>query len=654
VATIGLSPLYNLSAITWRVDVNPRLFAISGPLKDSSFYIPPGEVPIGRDPANRLAIADPSLSRRHCLIFRSEDSFTIRDLDSRNGTFVNGVAVKDSELVHRDQIAIGDSVFQLFAREEDGTDWGTRVEFDDGMTQATAQFRPQDVLYLHPDRILRELPANSRLARNLNALLKISRVVHALRDLEELQLQILELIFEIVPAERGAVLLDPKGDGFSSVFARHRTASAVHPVRVSRTITRQVLEEGLAILSSDLLGLNQFAGVESLVVSNVRSLLCVPLSVFKKVIGCIYLDTTNPATRFDEDNLQLVAAIANICAVALDNARNLHWLEQENLRLKTEINLEHNMVGDGAKIKDIFLRLQRVAPTEATVLLRGESGTGKELAARAIHRNSPRAGKPFVPINCGAIPEGLVESELFGHERGSFTGAIAQKKGKLEIADGGVVFLDEVGELPLAVQVKLLRVLQEREIERVGGTRRIPVNIRLIAATNKDLEQAVAEKQFRQDLYFRLNVISLVMPSLRERREDIPTLAEYFSRKYSSEAAVPAKRISPEAMERLLQYEWPGNVRELENAFERAVVMSTSDVIGVDDLPDSLLQRASPGGAANPKYHDAILELKKQLIVNAIQEAGGNYTEAAHALGVHPNYLHRLIKNLGLKESLKS
>ena len=366
-------------------------------------------------------------------------------------------------------------------------------------------------------------------------------------------------------------------------------------MRVSRTIARQVLEEGLAILSSDLHGLGQFAGVESLVVSNVRSLLCVPLSVFKKVIGCVYLDTTNAATRFDEDNLQLVAAIANICAVALDNARNLQWLEQENLRLTTEINLEHNMVGDSPRIKEIFQFLSRVAPAEATVLLRGESGTGKELAARAIHRNSPRARKPFVPINCGAIPEGLVESELFGHERGSFTGAIAQKKGKLEMADGGVVFLDEVGELPPAVQVKLLRVLQEREFERVGGnpahSGEYPADRRYQQRPGK----AVEEGKFRQDLYYRLDVVSLVMPPLRERREDIPTLAEYFSRKYSSEASVKAKRISPEAMACLVEYEWPGNVRELENAIERAVVLSASDVIGIDDLPDSVLEKRLPG-----------------------------------------------------------
>ena len=634
--------------------MNPRLFSISGPLKDSSFALSTGEVAIGRDPANLLAISDPSLSRRHCLLIREGDSFKIRDLESRNGTFLNGVSIKESELGHGDQIAIGDSVFVLLLREESGMKPTARVEFEDSLTEAHAQFHPQDVLYLHPERILQELPVNSRLARNLNALLKISRMVHAIRDLEQLQSQILELIFEVVPAERGAVLLDPKAETFASVFARHRAPTSTQPVRVSRTIARQVLEQGLAILSSDIHSGGGFAGVESLVVSNVRSLLCVPLSVFKKVIGCVYLDTTNAATRFDEDNLQLVAAIANICAVALDNARNLQWLEQENLRLTTEINLEHNMVGDSPRIKEIFHFLSRVAPSEATVLLRGESGTGKELAARAIHRNSPRARKPFVPINSGAIPEGLVESELFGHEKGSFTGAVAQKKGKLEVADGGVVFLDEIGELSPAVQVKLLRVLQEREFERVGGNRTIPVNIRLIAATNKDLEKAVENGEFRRDLYYRLNVVSLEMPPLRLRREDIPMLAEYFSRKYSSKASVKTKRISPDAMACLVNYDWPGNVRELENAMERAVVLCSSEVIGLEDLPESILERETPAGVASPKYHGAIKDLKKQLIQNALHDAKGNYTEAAHLLGVHPNYLHRLIRNLELKDSLRS
>ncbi len=328
-------------------------------------------------------------------------------------------------------------------------------------------------------------------------------------------------------------------------------------------------------------------------------------------------------------------------------------LEPENLPLK-KINLEHSMVGESPRMKEVYQLLSRVAPTDATVLIEGESGTGKELAARAIHRNSPRSNKPFVAINCAAIPEGLLETELFGHERGAFTGAVAQKKGRLEIANGGVVFLDEIGELAPSLQVKLLRVLQEREFERVGGTRPIAVDIRLIAATNKDLDAEVNARVFRQDLYYRLKVVSVTIPPLRERCEDIPLLAEYFAAKHSLKCKVKPKKISPEAMACLVNFDWPGNVRELENAMERALVLSVSEVIRPEDLPESVLEKDPPPGTAVPKYHLSIKEFKKQLIRHALEKTKGNYTEAARVLGVHPNYLHRLIRNLGLKESLLS
>jgi transcriptional regulator with GAF, ATPase, and Fis domain len=634
--------------------VNPRLLVIAGPLKDSTFALPNGEIHIGRDPSNLLSISDPSLSRRHCALSRDSDGYKIRDLESRNGTSVNGVAVKETRLRDGDQISVGDSVFLLRLNEDDEPSTAGGVEYEDSLTQATAQIRPQDVLYLQPDRILNELPENSRVARNLNALLKISRVVHSIRDLDELQQEILDLIFEIVPAERGAILLDGKGDEpFASAFARHRIAKSALPVLVSRTITRQVMKEGLAILGADVPGSNHLAGVESLVNCQVRSLLCVPLTVFHKVTGCIYLDTCNAASRFDEDHLQLVAAIAGTSAVALENARRMRWLEQENLRLSTEINLEHNLIGESSRMKEVYQFLARVAPTESNVLLQGESGTGKELAARAIHRNSPRSSKSFVAINCAAIPEGLLESELFGHERGAFTGAVAQKKGRLEVANGGVVFLDEIGELAPALQVKLLRVLQEREFERVGGTRPISVDIRLIAATNTDLGEAVKTGAFRKDLFYRLNVLSLVMPPLRERREDISVLADYFVAKFIQKCNMKTKRLSPEAMACLVNYDWPGNVRELENAIERALVLSVSDLVQPEDLPEPILEKGLTPNIAGAKYHNEVKELKKQLILNALQETKGNYTEAAQVLGVHVNYLHRLIRNLDLKDALR-
>jgi transcriptional regulator with GAF, ATPase, and Fis domain len=635
--------------------VNPRLAVVAGPLKESTLALPDREIPIGRDPSNLISISDPSLSRRHCVLTPARNGYTIRDLDSRNGTFVNGLVVKEATLKHGDQISVGDSVLTFLLEDEEDHPSSGRVEFEDSVTHATAQLRPQDVLYLQPELILNELPVASRLGRNLAALLKISRMVHALHNLEELQEQILNSIFEVVPAERGAILLDGKGGGqFGSVFARHRQSGITLPVRVSTTISKQVMEQGVAILGADVASSGDLRGVDSIVSLNVRSLLCVPLPAFDRVIGCIYLDTTSLSNRFDEENLQLVAGIAAISAVALDNARRLQWLEQENLRLTTEINVDHNMVGESQRMKEIYQFLSRVAPADSTVLIEGESGTGKELAARAIHRNSSRSAKPFVTINCAAIPEGLLESELFGHEKGSFTGAVAQKKGRLEVAEGGTVFLDEIGDMAPALQVKLLRVLQEREFERVGGTRSIAVDVRVIAATNRDLRETVRGGGFRQDLYYRLNVVSLTLPSLRERREDVPMLAEYFVVKCAKKCKVRPRRVSPQAMACLLNYDWPGNVRELENAIERALVLSLTDEIRPEDLPESVLEKGAGEEGGPGQYHAAVISLKKKLILDAIDQAKGSYTEGARILGVHPNYLHRLIRNLDLKDHLRS
>jgi len=626
----------------------------AGPSKDQTIPLPEGEATIGRDPANVVAIIDPSVSRKHCLLRREEDGrFLIRDLDSRNGTLVNGITVKEQWLRHGDEIATGDSLFLFLIEEENRPGSKSRVVFDD--THPTAETRlihPKEAVYLQPDRLLKELPATSQVSKNLNALLKISRVVHAIRDLEELQAQLLDLIFEVVPAGRGAILLsDGEGQDFSSMYARTRQ-DGEQLVRVSRTIARKVMKENVAILGVDIASSGNFREVESLVASHVRSLVCVPLSVFQRMIGCIYLDNTSVANRFHEDHLQLMAGVAGISAVALDNARRLQWLEQENLRLTTEVRQDQSLVGEGTRMKDVFQFLARAAPSDSTVLIEGESGTGKELVAKALHRNSPRANKPFVAINCAAIPETLLEDDLFGHEKGAFTGAATQKKGRLEIADGGVVFLDEIGELAPSLQVKLLRVLQEREFERVGGTHPTKVNIRLIAATNRDLEDAVKKGEFRQDLYYRLAVVNVMMPPLRERREDIPMLTRHFVQKHAMRCRVKARPISREAMAALVNYEWPGNVRELENAIERALVMGSSDMVLLEDLPESLLEQKAPEEFDEGKYHASVKEHKKRLILDAVEQTRGNYVEAARILGVHPNYLHRLIRNLQLKDEI--
>jgi transcriptional regulator with GAF, ATPase, and Fis domain len=633
----------------------PRLLAIAGPLKDSTLPLPDGEVTLGRDPTNGLPIADLSVSRKHCSLRQEEGRFRVTDLESRNGTLVNGLSVKEQWLRHGDEIAIGDSAFLLLLEDEETKVPASRVEFDEGqVTAETKLIHPREVLYLQPDRLLRELPATSQVARNLNALLKISRVVHAIRDLDDLQGQLLDLIFEVVPAGRGAILLaDGAAGQFNAMYARTRHPGHTQLVRVSRTIARRVMEEGVAILGRDISSSGELRDVESLAAAEVRTLLCVPLTVFHRVIGCVYLDSSNPVGRFNEDHLQLVAAIAGISAVALDNARRLQWLEQENQRLTIEVNQERSLVGESAAMKAIYHLLARAAPADSTVLIEGESGTGKELAARALHRNSARSSKPFVAINCAAIPESLLESDLFGHERGAFTGAAGQKKGRLEIASGGVVFLDEIGELAPSLQVKLLRVLQEREFERVGGTHPIKVDIRLVAATNRDLSEAVRLGEFRQDLYFRLAVVKVTMPPLRERKEDIPMLTRHFVQKCAVRCKVRAKPVSHDAMSCLVNHDWPGNVRELENAIERALVLGSSDSVLPEDLPESLLEHAPASDMTEAKYHASVKELKRHLILDAVEQTRGNYVEAAGVLGVHPNYLHRLIRNLDLKDTLR-
>jgi len=312
------------------------------------------------------------------------------------------------------------------------------------------------------------------------------------------------------------------------------------------------------------------------------------------------------------------------------------------------VNCRYEIVGESAKLRDLVELIERVAPTSSTVLIQGESGTGKELVARALQRNSPRGDGPLIAINCAALTETLLESELFGHEKGAFTGAISRKKGKIEMAEGGTLFLDEISELAGGMQAKLLRALQEREFDPVGGTRSVKVNVRVIAATNRNLAEEVQAGRFRSDLFYRLNVVSLTTPSLRERREDIPLLAQSFIAKVSEKYRVPPKALSAEALALLMQYDWPGNVRELENAIERAVVLWVSDQIVSDDLPATVHEPVHCE-AGDAGFQGAVKENKKQLVLQALEKANGYYVDAAKILGLHPNSLLRLIRTLGLR-----
>ncbi len=624
--------------------MKPRIAAITGKLEDTNISMIDGPVIIGRQAGATLKISNASVSRRHAMIEKDGERFMIADLGSRNGTFVNDVPIKKRELQHGDRVRIGESQFFFLFEDTDEPARTSEIRLDDSQIESGATVR------------MTYADAMGLMARDLSALMKVSTTINAIRGLEELQERLLESIFEVVPARHGAILLsggDPQNE-FTSMFGLDRDYGPNQKVTVSSTIVRRVLKDNAALLVSDA-EKNEAMHTDSLIAAHSRSLLCVPLLMLGRALGVIYLDTDVPDVRFDEDHMQLVTAIGAIAAVAIQNARHFEDLENENRRLIADANLEHNMVGESLAMRQIYQFISKVAASESTVLISGESGTGKELAARAIHQNSKRAVKPFVGVNCAALAESLLESELFGHEKGAFTGALNQRKGRLEVADGGTIFLDEIAELSPALQTKLLRVLQEREFERVGGTRPIKVDIRVLAATNQNLDEAIANGSFRQDLYFRLNVVELNMPPLRERTEDIPMLANYFRAKYADKCNRRVVGISPEAQQFLLNYEWPGNVRELENAIERAVVMGTTDSILPEDLPEAILETTAPEAVSiGSGYHESVTGTKKQIIIDAMKKSKGSYTAAAKSLGIHPNYLHRLVRNLNLKDQLKN
>jgi transcriptional regulator with GAF, ATPase, and Fis domain len=635
-----------------------RLAFVAGPLKDSAVELGDAELSIGRDSSNTVRVADALLSRRHCAARRAGEGFVLVDLDSLNGTFVNGRPVREHALAHGDEISIGESriVFLSGDAEAPAQD-SNPVELSERQMTArsTVRLKVSDVL-APAEGSGEKARALAALARDLTLLVKISTAINSVRGTDALQRELLRFVFEVVPAERGAILLLGEEGEVVSEFALEREGQSGEAVKVSRTVVRQVVEEGEAFLGNDLFEGSGALSPESLKVSRISSLLCAPLTLFGRALGVIYLTAVDPSTHFDEDHLRLVSVISGLAAVSINNARHVEQIEGENDLLRAASRVEHGMVGESAAMRKVYQLVARVAPTDSTVLIRGESGTGKELAAQALHQNSARRERPFVAINCAALTETLLESELFGHERGAFTGALAQKKGKLEVADSGTLFLDEVGEMAPILQAKLLRVLQERTFERVGGTRTIRVDVRVVAATNRDLEEAVRSGAFRQDLYYRLNVVSFEMPALRDRREDVPLLASYFAAKYGAKFKRKVTGVSTAARECLTGYDWPGNVRELENAIERAVVLGSTASILPEDLPETVLE-AEPAAGSNAtpatKYHEAVREAKRQLITRALEQSNGSITEAARALGVHPNYLHRLIRNLNLRPDTK-
>lgn len=483
---------------------------------------------------------------------------------------------------------------------------------------------------------------------NFNALFEITRTINSILDPNVLLEKVLEIAMTHLSAERGFVMLadNLSESGYTVVCLKNfNSKKASDEFAASSSVVKSVLQSGEAVLTFDALSDERFESSVSIIAQKILSIICIPLRAGERISGAVYLDSSKSRKAFTDDALKFLTVFGSLAAIAIENAQRISLLEKENVRLKNEVDVTHlfgNIIGKSEKWKKVLEIAQRVLDVDAAVLITGESGTGKEVIARAIHENGTRKGKSFVAVNSSSLPENLIESEMFGHIKGSFTGASSDKKGLVEVANGGTLFLDEIGDLPLTLQAKILRLIQEKEYRRVGDTKNRTADIRIIAATNKELKEEVKTNRFREDLFFRLNVIGIHLPPLRERKDDIPLLATYFVKRAAENYKRPIEGIHPEAMQLLLANQWQGNVREFQNLIERAVVLCRGNTLMKDDfLFDSSDQSALQKNAVT------LADFERQLIESTLVEMNNNRTRTAEKLGVSLRWLQYRIKEWG-------
>ncbi len=622
----------------------PKLVSIVGPLCGGVFPLPESEgdaFSIGRSVNNTLCIPDPSVSRNHCVLACRASQIVITDSGSINRTYINGMPLIEHTLRNGDEIKLGESLFLFVTEVEPGAPEGEPPALATGNihSASTQMLRVPDTIRV-----------SGGLGQYFDALLGVGEVIPSAVRVDDLGRRILESLCSALAAEQGTLILSGAALGEPDSVTEWRKEPGGDGVSMSTAaLLDKMMREPAPVLWRRHAKPASASAPGFAVGPRVSSILAVPLLAFGRFVGVLGFATTDRKAGFEEDQLRFLSKAAGLTAALVDAALSARYRESEIRQRSAVANLEHNMVGESPRMRRVYDTIAKVAPTDSTVLILGESGTGKELAATALHRNSLRAGRPFRAINCAAITETLLESELFGHEKGAFTGAVAQKKGKLEEAQGGTVFFDEVTEMSPTLQAKLLRVVQEREFERVGGTRPIRTDVRIVTATNRDLEDSIRRGAFRADLYYRLNVVSLLLPPLRERREDIEPLANHFVRKHGRKLKKWVTGISPQALALLRGYDWPGNVRELENAIERALVLGSTDSIQPEDLPESVIESGGSPAVSAGGFNNSITEAKKRLILETFQRTNGNHAEAARLLDLHPNSLHRMIRNLNLK-----
>ena len=509
-----------------------------------------------------------------------------------------------------------------------------------------------------PSKLVRSL---ERKVKELTVLYKISQLIGSTLDCQTVFPEVLGTFHSHLGMNRGTVTLLNSATGELEIKAAHgMTQKEVERGRylIGEGITGKVVESGepavIPQIEKEPLFLNRTRSRDNLKKGDI-SFICVPIKIGSTVYGALSVDRLFSEEIAPQEDVRLLSIVSSMIAQGLKIRQMVQdekrQLLNENIDLKEKLRERYslyNIVGTSNKMTEVYQMIERISETDVTVLIRGESGTGKELVANAIHFNSPRASKPFLKLNCAALPDTLIESELFGHEKGSFTGASEQRIGRFERADGGTLFLDEIGTLNLGAQAKLLRVLQEQEFERIGGNRMLHVDVRIIAATSKDLEKSIADATFREDLYYRVNVFPIFMPPLRERKTDILLLADHFVEKYSKKYKKDIRRISTPAIDMLMQYHWPGNVRELENCMERAVLLSTDRVIHSHQLPPSLQTGERSGTTPSLSFEGALENFEKELIIDALKNSQGSMAKAARLLKTTERVISYQVRKLGV------
>ncbi len=573
---------------------------------------------MGSAPENDIVLPDPLVRDAFAHIHFDGQTYTVATLSRKSEVVVNGKKRKKHKLSHDDKLVVGPIEMRFSLID-------TQAPVEEEAAETMAEI----------DAYLKLFEFSAKLMEK--------------HDLDELLDALMDAVVNITSADKGfLVLMD--GDELQVKVARNlkreNIADAVS--QLSDSIVAKVVKTLKPVIISDAMNDEEFAGSKSIMKLKLTSVICVPLLDRGKLTGLIYVGNDSVVDLFQPDTMQILTVFAAQASLIVANAMLLDQLRFDNRELTQRLEQIRfgEIVGTSAPMQEVFKKVEKVAGTDISVLITGETGTGKELIAREIHIRSPRAQAPFVTINCGAIPENLLESELFGHVKGAFTGAVANKQGKFQAAHGGTLFLDEIGEMPLNLQVKLLRAIQERIIIRVGDTRPEPVDIRIVAATNRNLEEEIQGGRFREDLYYRLNVVNIHLPPLRDRQEDVVVIARYLLGRYAKEYDSKVRGFSPNATVAIRKHHWPGNIRELENRIKKALVLAESTMIGPDDLGlnADVLPRILSLSDAKDKF-------QREYINEVLALNNGNRTKTARDLGVNPRTVFRHLEKEGTEPS---